>query len=159
MEREAFIKALSLGLISVCVGCTNNGTIPSPDPQSGNKNGGTTGGTTGGTPPKLASNQRAYDLTKNILTVGSQLRADNILLFRIASGNNLTSFVAVQGGCTHQGSALNWQNNKVIVCSNHGAQFNTAGKNTLGPDGQGSTGNLKVYTTSISGNYLIVTIA
>jgi|GEM_PF-1587240 len=242
MEREEFIKRLSLGLIAVCAGCTNNGSIPSPAPAktvastgtgstgtgttgtgttgSGTTGTGTTGttgtgttgtgtgttgagttGTTGTTgtgtgttgtgtgttgtgttgtgtgttgtgtgttgtstgtgAPTLASNQTAVNLATSLLTVGSQVRTNGILVFRIAAANAPASFVAVQGQCTHQGGNLNWKaNGPYILCADHAAEFNTAGVNIVGPNGRaaGTTANLKVYTTAVtSGNYLVIT--
>lgn len=155
MERNEFIKSLGLGIALVCTGscmtgCGSKGEDPAPTPSGGN---GTGSGGSAGTKVNI-------DLSSQLLTVGSFLASNGVLFIRTAAGNALTSFVATQASCPHQGGALNWiQASNVIQCSLHSAQYTSAGGVVTQPNGGGTTSALKVYTLALAGTTLTATVA
>ncbi len=147
MERDEFIKNLGLGLIAVCGASTlaacSNKTTPSPAPTN---NGGKTA---------------TIDLAAKITNVGDQVVTGSILVFRIAAGNAPASFVATEAFCPHQSGNLNWINGQsLILCDLHAAQYTNKGAIIRGPqNSSGVTRALKIYSTTVTGNNLVVTVA
>lgn len=148
MERNEFIKSLGLGIALVCTGsclssCGGKGDDAKPD------NGGGTPGT-----------KVNVDLSTQLLTVGSFVSIGGVLFVRLAAGNATSSFTATQAICPHQGGALNWvQASNVIQCSLHASKYTPSGTVVAQPNDGGTTTNLKVYSTSITGNTLTATIS
>jgi cytochrome b6-f complex iron-sulfur subunit len=76
------------------------------------------------------------------------------ILVRLAAGNEVTSFTAVQRACTHQGTNINYDAAQgKFICPNHLSEFSNAGVVLKSP----ATTNLKVYTIAIEGTTLTVT--
>ncbi|WP_082489574.1 ubiquinol-cytochrome c reductase iron-sulfur subunit [Pedobacter sp. Leaf176] len=150
MERNDFIKSLGLGIALVCTGsclssCGSKGSDPQPDNPGG---GGPSTGTTA-----------SINLNNQLLTVGASLTINGILFIRTATGNNATSFAATQAVCPHQGGALNWiQANNYIQCTLHASKYTPAGAILAQPNDGGTTSALKVYTPTVTGNTLSVTV-
>ncbi len=77
----------------------------------------------------------------------------------ITAGKTLVSkvgneFVALTSVCTHSGCDTNWSfANATYNCSCHGSKFDAQGNVITGP----ATQPLKVFSTSVSGNTLIIT--
>jgi len=112
---------------------------------SKNSSGG--GGSAGG------SANFTIDLTSSLLTVGSSLVQSGVIVVRIAAGNVVSSFTAVQVNCTHEGTSINYNASQgIFICPNHGSTFTTTGAVTLGP----ATTNLKKYDININGTVMTV---
>ena len=143
MEREEFLSKFGLGIAAVCVGgcfaaCgkSDSGT-PTPTP----------------TAPPLAGTKFTANLSTEIMAIGESKVASGIILVRIAAGNEVASFTAVQRACTHQGTAIDYNAAKgVFVCPNHLSEFSTAGAVLKSP----AITNLKKYTIEITGTTLTV---
>jgi len=143
MEREEFLSKFGLGIAAVCVGgcfaaCgkTDSGT-PTPTP----------------TPAPPAGIKFTANLSTEIMAIGESKVASGIILVRLAAGNVVTSFTAVQQACTHQGTAIDYNAAKgVFVCPNHLSEFSTAGAVLKSP----ASTNLKKYTIEIVGTTLTV---
>jgi len=143
MEREEFLSKFGLGIAAVCVGgcfaaCgkSDSGT-PTPTPTLA--------------PP--AGTKFTANLSTEIMAIGESKVASGIILVRIAAGNELASFTAVQVACTHQGTAIDYNAAKgVFVCPNHLSEFSTAGAVLKSP----AITNLKKYTIEITGTTLTV---
>lgn len=150
MERNDFIKSLGLGIALVCTGsCLSSCGSKGSDPQPNNPGGG--GPSTGTT--------ASVDLNSQLLTVGASLTVNGILFIRTAAGNNAGSFAATQAICPHQGGALNWvQANNNIQCALHASTYTSAGAILAQPNNGGTTSALKVYTPTVTGNTLSVTV-
>lgn len=150
MERDEFLKSLGLGLALVCTGsclsgCGKGGEDgPKPDPG-----------------PGPGGNTATVNLSNQLMAVGDQVTSNGVLFFRIAAGNAPASFVATEAICPHQGGSLLWkQAENKIQCQLHFSEYGTSGAVTQGPQGSpGTTRNLKIYTTAISGTTLTATIA
>jgi Rieske Fe-S protein len=144
MDREQFIKNLSLGLVSICgaasiASCTKT----TQKPASG-------------------GNNLTVDLTSKLLNVGDQLVINSsVLVFRIASGNSASSFVATEAICPHLGGSLSWvQSKSYILCNLHASEYTDTGSVIQGPQNiTGTTRALKIYSALITGNNLIITVA
>ncbi len=138
MQRREFLGSLTgpvVAACAVCLGACNKSS-------SGGSNGTST-----------ATANFTLDLSTQLLTVGSSVAANGVLVARLTSGNTPSAFVAVQQACTHQGTSINFVSpSQGFLCPNHGAIFNTAGANTGGQ----STAALKVYTVSVSGSTMTV---
>jgi len=150
MERNDFIKSLGLGIALVCTGsCLSGCGSKGSDPQPNNPGGG------GPTPGTTAS----VDLNSQLLAVGASITVNGILFIRTATGNSAGSFAATQAVCPHQGGALNWiQANNYIQCALHASRYTSAGAILAQPNDGGTTSALKVYTPTVSGNTLSVTV-
>lgn len=144
MERRQFLGNLSgpvLAACAVCMGaCSKGGDSSTPG----------TGVVV--TPPANAN--ITVNLATNLLSVGSSVVQDGVIIVRLATGNTPSSFTAVQVACTHEGTSINFNSaSNQFVCPNHGSTFNTSGGVTLGPAAKA----LKQYTVSITGSTLTVT--
>jgi nitrite reductase/ring-hydroxylating ferredoxin subunit len=143
MEREEFLSKFGLGIAAVCVGgcfaaCgkSDSGT-PTPTP----------------TPAPPAGIKFTANLLTEIMAIGESKSASGIILVRLAAGNAVTSFTAVQRACTHQGTDIDYNAAKgVFVCPNHLSEFSTAGAVLKSP----ASTNLKKYTIEITGTTLTV---
>jgi cytochrome b6-f complex iron-sulfur subunit len=144
MERRQFLGNLSgpvLAACAVCMGACSKGG-----------DSGTTPGGTVVTPPANAN--ITVNLNTSLLSVGSSIVQDGVIIVRLATGNTPSSFTAVQVACTHEGTSINFNSSSnQFVCPNHGSTFNTSGGVTLGPASKA----LKQYTVTITGSTLTVT--
>ncbi len=145
MERQEFISKLGLGLLVACTGCSlvacgSKGDNPAPNNTNNNNNNGG---------PLVTAN-----LSSQLTNVGDSLVSNGVILVRIAAGNTVDAFTAVQVACTHQGTFINYHNDQgKFVCPNHGSEFSKTGAVLLGP----ATTALKKYTLAINGSALTVT--
>lgn len=140
MERREFISNVSLSLVGVCTVCL--GACSKSNPMG-------TGGTGGPSGVNFS-----VDLNSQLLTIGSSLIQSGVIVVRLAAGNSPSSFTAVQVNCTHQGTAINFNNSQnIFICPNHGSEFSTSGTVLRGP----ATSNLKSFNVSVSGTTLMVT--
>ena len=131
ISRKDFLRSMGLGgaaLMAVLASCKN--TVDTILPS---------GGVT-------------VDLSTKLLTVGSYIYSNGIIIARIAAGNTATSFAAVAQACTHEGTSVVYQSSGKFHCPNHGSEFNTTGGVTQGP----ATKSLTKYTTAVSGTTLTV---
>jgi len=148
MDREQFIKNLSLGLIAVCGAsalgsCSKSTQTPSP---ANNGSGSTV----------------TVNLSTSLINIGDQVVINgSVLVFRIASGNTPSSFVATESLCPHQGGSLSWVPAKsYILCNLHASEYTNTGSIIQGPQNSGgSTRALKIYSAVVTGTNLVVTIA
>jgi len=143
MERDEFLKSLGIGLALVCTGscftaCSKGGDSEEATPNNSNNG-------------KAAS----IDIT-SLANIGSKSKVNGILFIRIAAPNTLSSFLAIEPTCPHEGlEQLNWiQSENKIRCSAHGSEFSTSGSLLMGP----ATRALKVYKTTLTDNTLTATI-
>lgn len=146
MERSEFISKLGLGLVVVCAGCgLSSCGSKSSDPtiqQGGNP------------PPQGSGNLFSADLNSELMNVGDTKVTDGVILVRIASGNTVASFTAVQVACTHQGNAIGYNAGQgIFICPAHGSEFSKTGQVLLGP----AASPLHEYTVTIVSNTLTVT--
>ena len=142
MQRRQFLGSLTGPVVAACAVCLGACSKSSSGSTSTSNNGTST------TPANFT-----LDLSSQLLTIGSSVASNGVLIARLTSGNTASSFVAVQQACTHQGTSINFVSpSQGFLCPNHGAVFNTAGANTGGQ----STTALKVYTVSVSGNTMTV---
>ncbi len=145
MKRTEFLSTLGLGLAVACSGCLagcGKGNEPAPD-----------GGPVKPPTPPAGVNFN-IDLNNEIRSVGESKTTDGVIVVRLAVGNEVSSFTAVQVACTHEGTLIAFNNNQGnFVCPNHGSTFTPAGNVIVGP----ATANLKRYTIAISGTTLTVT--
>lgn len=82
---------------------------------------------------------------KKLKTDGASEPIGDILV--IATANN--NYVALSKACTHQGTSVRYSGNGgVVVCPNHGSQFNFDGSVKKGP----AASPLTVFKTTLSGN-------
>lgn len=143
MDRRKFIGDLGspvLAVCAVCLGaCSKGGDSPA-------NNGGNPGG--GG-----AVNFN-INLGSQLTNVGDSLTQSGVIVVRIASGNAVSSFTAVQVNCTHQGTPINYDNSAgKFICPLHGSQFSKAGAVLQGP----AATNLKQFAIAINGSTMTIT--
>ena len=145
MERSEFLSTLGIGLAAACTGCLascGKGDEPTP------------GGPAPTPTPPPASTNFNMDLNTDIKSVGESKTTNGVIVVRLAAGNAVASFTAVQVACTHQGTSIEFKNAQGnFVCPNHFSEFSTSGVVTKGP----ATSNLKKYSIAITGNTLTVT--
>lgn len=145
MERSEFLSTLGIGLAAACTGCLaacGKGGEPTP---------GGPPATTPPPPPKAINFN--MDLNTDIKSVGESKITDGVIVVRLATGNVVASFTAVQVACTHQGTAIEFQPAQGnFLCPNHFSIFSTAGEVVRGP----AAVNLKKYAVVITGTTLNV---
>jgi len=138
MHRKDFISTVSVSVAAVCAGCLaactkSNSVTAAPPPTGVNFN---------------------IDLASELLNVGDSKQMSAVLVVRLATGNAVASFTAVQVACTHEGTSINYvaaQNQ--FVCPLHGSTFSTSGTVVQGP----AATALKKYTIVITNTTLNVT--
>jgi cytochrome b6-f complex iron-sulfur subunit len=145
MEREEFLSKLGIGALAVCMGCSMVACIKSnTSPSTGN-----------GTNPPASGTTLTADLGSSLTNIGDSKVSNGIILVRIAAGNTVSSFTAVQVACTHEGNSINYNASQgLFICPAHGSEFSKSGALIQGP----ATTSLKQYTITISGSTLTVTV-
>jgi cytochrome b6-f complex iron-sulfur subunit len=150
MERAEFLAKFGLSMAAVCAGCAfascgSKGGDPSPS-----------GVVVGGAPSPPATgsgNLFTVDLGSQLPDVGDSTIQSGVILVRIASGNTASSFTAVQVSCTHQGTAIAYNESQHrFICPAHGSEFSDSGSVLVGP----ATLPLHEYTVSVDMNTLTV---
>jgi len=145
MKRTKFLSTLGIGLAAACTGCLaacGKGDEATPG-----------GGGVIAPPVPPAGVNFSMDLNTDIKSVGESKTTSGVIVVRIAAGNAVTAFTAVQVACTHEGTSITYNGTQgKFVCPNHGSVFTTAGVVSTGP----ATRNLKNYTIAIAGNMLSV---
>lgn len=143
MERKEFLSKLGIGFAAVCVGCgvaacgSSKSNDPTPDDDGNNNNG----------------DLFTVNLANELTAVGQSKVSNGVIVVRTAAGNSASSFTAVQVACTHQGTAVNYNNAQGrFICPNHGSQFSTSGAVLVGP----ATTALKEYNVEVNGSTLTV---
>lgn len=151
MERKEFLSlvGVSIGAIILqnCMsGCTNDSD---PAPSNNNNNNGNTGGTTAGLSGNNSISKGTINFTLDLTnasfadlkTDGKAIVTGDVIVAKTKSGN----YIAVAKACTHQGTTVDFQaDNNRFNCSNHGSNFDLAGKVINGP----ATSPLTQFTTS-----------
>lgn len=142
MKRTEFLSTIGIGLAAACTGCL----------AACGKGGEATPEIKPPTPPSGVNFN--IDLNNEIKSVGESKTNNGVIVVRIATGNVVSSFTAVQVACTHEGTSIGYSNTQgSFICPNHGSVFSKTGTVTTGP----ATTNLKQYSISISGAVLTVT--
>ncbi len=145
MQRREFLGSLSGPMVvacAVCMGACSKGGDSGTNPPTGG----------GVTPPANAN--ITVNLSNSLLTIGSSVVQDGVIIVRLATGNAASSFTAVQVACTHEGTSINFNSSaNQFVCPNHGSTFSTSGAVNLGP----ATKPLKQYSITVTGSTLTVT--
>lgn len=148
MERGEFLSKFGLGLVVACTGCGlascgSKGSAPLPSTSVGG----------GSPPPKGSGNLFTLDLSSQLQNVGDSTVQKSVIVVRLATGDTSDAFTAVQVACTHQGTSINYNTSqKIIICPNHGSEFNQQGAVLLGP----AAIPLQRYTVTVTGTQLIV---
>jgi cytochrome b6-f complex iron-sulfur subunit len=145
MERDEFLSKLGIGALAVCMGCSlvSCGKSGDASPSGSNVT----------TPP--AGTTFTVDLNSALTAVGDSKVSNGIILVRIAAGNAVSSFTAVQVACTHEGTAINYNNSQgLFICPLHGSEFSKTGSLIQGP----ATTSLKQYAVTIAASTLTVTV-
>lgn len=82
------------------------------------------------------------------------LTSVNLLVLKISN----SEFRAFDNCCPHQGARNNWTfSNEQFKCNNHGNSFNIDGNDEKSCNSGSTTGGLKRYTASLSGDTLTIT--
>jgi Rieske Fe-S protein len=82
------------------------------------------------------------------------LTSVNLLVLKISN----SEFRAFDNCCPHQGARNNWTfSNDQFKCNNHGNSFNIDGNDEKSCNSGSTTGGLKRYTASLSGDTLTIT--
>lgn len=145
MERQEFLSKLGVGLIIACTGCglascgskSSDPTITNPNPP----------------PPKGSGPLFTTNLASELPNIGDSKISNRVILVRVASGNIVSSFTAVQVACTHQGTTLNYNTGQsIFICPLHGSEFSQSGQVLLGP----AASPLQKYAVTIDNDILTV---
>jgi cytochrome b6-f complex iron-sulfur subunit len=137
MDRKDFLNKLSGGLALTCVSCM----MAACSKEEDNGNG-------GNTTPTLT-----LDLSSQITAVGDFIASNNIIVVRIAVGNQASSFKAFSNVCPHEAGTITYnKTTTVFTCGRHGATFNQSGAVTQGP----ATSNMTLRTVTVTGTTLTV---
>lgn len=147
MERDEFLSKLGLGALGVCMGSCLAACSKSDAPSGNNNN--------NNNPPPPSGTTFTADLGSTLTNVGDTKVSNGVILARVAAGNVVSSFTAVQVACTHEGTSINYNNGQgVFICPLHGSIFSKTGAVVQGP----ASASLKQYAVSITGSTLTVTV-
>lgn len=146
MERDEFLSKLGIGALAVCMGSCLAACSKGSDATPSNNNG-------GGVNPPASGTTITADLSSSLTAIGDTKVSNGVIIVRTASGNAASSFTAVQVACTHEGTAINYNNSQsLFICPLHGSIFSKSGAVVQGP----ATTALKQYTVTITNNTLTV---
>lgn len=138
MQRRQFIKNVSTASIIACTDCLIGCNKTTTSEQNNNP-----------------SNQFIIDLNSQLLSIHDVVVENNIRVVRIAGGNLLTSFTAVDQYCSHAAGNLSWiANQNLFKCPVHGSEFTPDGTVIAGSGPAGK--NLTKFNMSINGSVLTV---
>jgi len=138
MDRKNFLNSITGGLAITCVSCMMAACSKEED----------NGGDTGNGNAKLTIN-----LSSQITAIGDFVASNGIIVIRVASGNQVSSFKAFSNVCTHQGGVISYDKASTsFSCATHGATFNQTGTVTKGP----ASSNMSTFPVTITGNTLTV---
>lgn len=149
MYRRTFLANITSPIVAACATClaacskkvTETAVVPTPPVL----------------PPPIVPPPVLFpftiDLQTNLLTVGSQLIKNDVIIVRLNAGVTTTSFTAVERICTHAGGLLAWNTSQnAFVCPVHGSLFSANGLVLNGP----ASVALKKYTITINGTTLTI---
>lgn len=137
MERREFLGSLGGPVLAACAVCMGACSKGSDSPAT----------------VTAVNADFTVNLATSLLTVGSSLVQDGVIVVRLAAGNVASSFTAVAVACTHEGTSVNYNSaGNNFVCPNHGSTFTSTGAVTLGPAGRA----LKQFNISINGTSMKV---
>jgi cytochrome b6-f complex iron-sulfur subunit len=138
MDRKNFLNSITGGLALTCVSCMMAACSKEED----------NGGGTGNGNAKLT-----LDLSTQITAVGDFVASNAVIVVRVASGNQVSSFKAFSNICPHQGGNISYDKaSTTFTCATHGAKFNQSGTVTNGP----ATSNMSTFVVALTGNTLTV---
>jgi Rieske Fe-S protein len=141
MQRKEFLDKLSGGLAFTCVSCMM--AACSKDSNTSGDNSNNPGDT-------ILLN---IDLSAQLLAVKDFISSKGIIVVRIADGNLAGSFVAFFNACTHEGAAVEYDDNtNGFICPRHGATYSISGAVTGAP----APAPLTARTVAVSGSTLTV---
>jgi nitrite reductase/ring-hydroxylating ferredoxin subunit len=107
-----------------------------------------------------SGNTLTLDLTNStfnsIVNAGDfiNITSEGLLLLKIAN----TEFRSFDNCCPHSGSKNAWSySNEEFVCATHGNSFGINGNNIVNCGEAATSGDLKTYSTSLSGDSLTIT--
>ena len=107
-----------------------------------------------------SGNTLTLDLTNStfngIVNAGDfiNITSEGILLLKISN----TEFRSFDNCCPHSGSKNAWSySNEEFVCGTHGNSFGINGNNIVNCGQAATSGDLKTYSTSLSGDSLTIT--
>ena len=93
------------------------------------------------------------DLSSELMNIGDSMVQHGVIVVRLAMGSDPSAFTAVQVACTHQGTAIGYNEAQHrFICPAHGSEFSNTGQVLLGP----ATMPLHEYMVSVSGTQLTV---
>jgi cytochrome b6-f complex iron-sulfur subunit len=144
MKRTEFLTTVTGGLAAVCVSCLaaacSKDEAPTPNSTSNP-----------GTNP--VSNSFTVKLDSELKAVNDYIAKSGIILIRLATGNAVSSFLAVSSACPHAGATVEYNNTKSsFLCASHGSTFGSDGALISGP----ATKGLTKLTVEITGTTLTV---
>ena len=137
MDRKDFLNKLSGGLALTCVSCM----MAACSKEDNNGSGGN------------STTTLTLDLSSQITAVGDFIASNNIIVVRVAAGNQASSFKAFSNVCPHESGTITYnKTTTVFTCGRHGATFNQSGAVTQGP----ATSNMTLRTVTVTGTTLTV---
>lgn len=131
MERRKFIVQAATPLLVLCVACS----------KSVNDKG-------------SSGVDFMIDINTYLPSIGSSLVRDGVIIVRLGTVNQASSFIAFQVECTHAANPIVWnQSTQQFNCNLHGSVFSSSGTVINGPANRA----LKPYTVQLNGNNLRIT--
>jgi len=144
MDRKHFLNSITGGMALTCISCMMAACSKEED------NG---GGTMNGTGTGTGNAKLTIDLSTQITAIGDFVASNGIIVIRVASGNQVTSFKSFSNICPHLGGIISYDKvSSGFSCATHGATFNQSGTVTKGP----ASTNMTTLMVTISGNTLTV---
>jgi Rieske Fe-S protein len=93
------------------------------------------------------------DLGSQLTNIGDSAASKGVIVVRLAAGNTAASFTAVQVACTHEGTAIGYNEaQQRFICPAHGSEFSNSGSVLVGP----AALPLREYTVAVDNTTLTV---
>ena len=141
MVRKEFINKMTGGLTLTCIACMIQACSKDEMPSDSNDSGGN------------SASPLTINLANELLSIGDFVSRSGIIIVRIASGNEVSSFIAFSNVCPHAGAIVTYiKNSNTFNCSAHDSNFSISGSRTSGP----ATSGLVKKTIEVSGSSLTV---
>jgi cytochrome b6-f complex iron-sulfur subunit len=164
VSRGEFIRSLGMSSAALmafyCMGtltaCSSKKDDPAPAVIIPGPGMGASNGVTGNAMTNAGAINFTIDLTNanftNLKTAGNFVNVGEVIVFNVAG-----SYRALGRICTHQAGNLSYTaSGNDLVCDTHAARFNIDGSPKSQPVGGGTITAVKAYSTTLSGNSLVV---
>jgi cytochrome b6-f complex iron-sulfur subunit len=128
MKRTEFLHTVSGGFATVCVSCLTTACSKNEEP------------TPNAVSTPVTNKVFTVKLDSELKSINDFIAKSGIIVIRLASGNAVSSFLAVSSACPHASATVEYISKTTsFYCSAHGSTFGADGSLISGPAPKGLT--------------------